>query len=210
MSGRWGVLGLIVLVGCAANPSPPPARGTERAPCRPDRSCADGLICLSDRCVRPAGADCQLVAETLTTLELGNYAEVEERAAREKALRAQCEREHMSKDDGACILTATTKDDLVWCPKPLIVPTQIGGGGGSGGSAVAATPQALTAICEAYVRTMERFARCSKLPPETARQLRQQIPQLRAMYAQYSTPSTDASCKMANDATTQAMVQIGC
>jgi len=152
------------------------------------------------------------VAETLTTLELGNYAAVEERAAREKVLKAQCERENLSKQDGECILTATSKGEVAWCPKPLIVPTRIGEstGAGSAGSAGSGSGPALTGICETYVRTLERFARCSKLPAETSRQLQQSISLLRATYAQYMTPSTIESCKMANDATTQAMLGIGC
>jgi len=169
-------------------------------------------VCLSDRCVKPPGADCVAVAEVLTTIELGNYAEVENRTPRERVLRQECERQNLSKADGECILTAKSKDEVSWCPLPLIVPTRIGVavGGGSGGSGGSGSGPALSGICETYVRTLERFARCSKLPADTARQLQQSIVHLRAMYSQYSTPSTSESCKMANDATTQAMVQIGC
>ncbi len=175
---------LIVLAACGAEPGPQPRR---------------------------AGADCQLVAEAVTTIELGNYVPVQERLAREKAMKSACEALNLSKADGDCILTSKTASELAWCPHPLIMPTQVGGGSGSGaGPAGPGSPQARSAICETYVRTLERFARCSKLPAETARSLRQQIPQLRTMYTQYSTQSTEDSCKMANDATTQAMVQIGC
>jgi len=66
-------------------------------------------------------------------------------------------------------------------------------------------------ICGTYVRTLERFARCSKLPADSATALRQSITQLRAMYAQYgAVESAQQSCQMANDATTKAMLQVGC
>lgn len=205
---------LVLVAGCGGTESGSAERGTERAHCKSDRSCAAGLVCLSDRCVRPAGADCQLVAESLATLELGNYAPREERAARELALRRQCEREHLSKEDGACLVTATSKDEIAWCPKPLIVPTRIGEvGGGSARSGGSASSGPLVGMCETYVRTLERFARCSKLPPESARALRMSIAQLRAMYSQYAATAPDSmvqSCQMANDATTKAMLQVGC
>ncbi len=79
----------------------------------------------------------------------------------------------------------------------------------STGTPPATTP--LPGICGTYVRTLERFARCSKLPPDSANALRQSIVQLRAMYAQYGTnDSAMTSCQMANDATTKAMIQVGC
>lgn len=65
-------------------------------------------------------------------------------------------------------------------------------------------------ICGTYVRTLERFANCSKLPAGSAAALRQSIVQLRAMYTQYGMiDSTQQSCQMANDATTKAMTQVG-
>lgn len=160
---------------------------------------------------RAPGANCQLVAEALTTLELGNYVPSEERTAREKTLKAQCEREHLTKDDGACITTATSKDEVAWCPKPLITPSRIGERGG--GSARSGSNAPLVGICETYLGTLERFARCSKLPADTARSLRQQIAQLRTMYTQYATTAPNTmvrSCQMANDATMKALIQIGC
>jgi hypothetical protein len=148
--------------------------------------------------------DCRLIAESLTTLELGNYAPREERAAREQALRLECERANLTKDDGACITQATSKDDVAWCPKPLITPSRVG---------EVAPTSLLPAVCAAYVRTLERFARCSKLPPDSARALHQQIAQLRAMYTEYAATAPASmlqSCQMANDATTRAMDQTGC
>src|SRR4051794_10101972 len=65
--------------------------GAERADCRPDRSCNPGLLCLSDLCVRPPAADCTAVAESLASLELGNYAPREQRATVVAAKRAACE-----------------------------------------------------------------------------------------------------------------------
>lgn len=92
----------------------------------------------------------------------------------------------------------------------LITPTSFQDDTDLSGSA---SRVALPAACDAYVRTLERFARCSQLTPQTARSLYQQIAQLRAMYTQYATTAPESmlqSCVMANEATTTAMIQLGC
>src|SRR5204863_5892133 len=43
------------------------------------------------------GADCALVAETLTSFQLGNYAELEQRRPKVAAWRAKCEVEELTK-----------------------------------------------------------------------------------------------------------------
>jgi hypothetical protein len=66
-------------------------------------------------------------------------------------------------------------------------------------------------ICEQYVRTLERIARCPKFPPDSAKALRGQIPTLRKMYAQYgSQKQVQDSCQMAIDMTEKAYKPIGC
>lgn len=56
---------------------------------------------------RPPAADCGAVAELLVSLELGNYAAPEERAATLPAKRALCEQQRISADEAACLAKAT-------------------------------------------------------------------------------------------------------
>ena len=99
--------------GCAREPSAAraqPTAGTERGDCRAAaslQSCDPGLICLSNLCVRPPPADCQAVADQLASLELGNYAELEQRAPVVARLKAACEKGMVSKEQGACLEKAT-------------------------------------------------------------------------------------------------------
>jgi hypothetical protein len=74
-------------------------------------------------CGKPpgGGADCPLVAKALSSFELGNYAEPEDRAPREAELEAQCLSAYLNKLDEMCILDAT-KETLAYCDNPLIVP----------------------------------------------------------------------------------------
>src|SRR4051812_45288828 len=73
------------------------ALGKERADCRADKTCDPGLLCLSNLCVRPPPADCQVVADQLASLDLGNYAEPEERAPVVAKYKGQCETLYVSK-----------------------------------------------------------------------------------------------------------------
>ncbi len=79
------------------------ALGKERADCRADKTCDPGLLCLSNLCVRPPPADCQLVADELASLDLGNYAEPEERAPVVAKFKTQCETLYVSKEEGLCL-----------------------------------------------------------------------------------------------------------
>jgi hypothetical protein len=79
------------------------ALGKERADCHPDKTCDPGLLCLSNLCVRPPPADCQLVADELASLDLGNYAEPEERAPVVAKYKGQCETLYVSKEEGVCL-----------------------------------------------------------------------------------------------------------
>ncbi len=136
------LLVLVVGLGCGGTDESGhlPERGTERGRCQPDGACGEGLVCYSDRCVKPPPSA---------------------------------------------------------APPPAVV-------------SVPPTPP-LPGICGTYVRTLERFARCSKLPADSARALQQSIAQLHAMYTEYgAVGSAEQSCQMANDATTKAMHQVGC
>src|SRR5687768_2048177 len=85
------------------------AAGTERGGCRPDRACDPGLQCMSNLCVRPPGADCKAVGEAVTSLDLGNYAEPEDRAPVVAKYQAACEGARISKAEGTCLEGARDK-----------------------------------------------------------------------------------------------------
>lgn len=92
------------VLGCQRDkPSSVGAAGRERGDCRPDHTCEPGLWCLSDLCVRPPPADCDAVAAQLTSLDLGNYAEPEDRAPVVARYVAGCKAAMVSKEEGACI-----------------------------------------------------------------------------------------------------------
>lgn len=113
------VSALMALAACkgAAQPPAGPAPGQERGACRPDRSCDRGLTCLSDLCVRPAGADCAKVGDTLAYLLLDNYAEREVRDALRADVVRQCQEQGLTADEGACLSRARDRAELRACPK---------------------------------------------------------------------------------------------
>ncbi len=125
---RFAFVIVLIALGCARERSRLDV-GKERADCRPARSsgvagpdmeraggrwragpasadaarCDVGLICLSELCVRPAPADCTVVAETLASMDLGNYAEPEQRAPVVAKYRASCEQVRVSKEEATCL-----------------------------------------------------------------------------------------------------------
>ncbi|MCB9561804.1 MAG: hypothetical protein H6708_15480 [Kofleriaceae bacterium] len=109
---------LTALAACKAKDSarPAPAAGTERGACYGNGTCNDGLVCLSELCVRPPGADCAAVATKLASMMLGNYAPRDERDAYLADTRAACEAAHLTKEDGACLLDAPHRNALGRCP----------------------------------------------------------------------------------------------
>lgn len=66
-------------------------------------------ILLLARLVGRMPADCDDVAEQLTSFELGNYAEAEERAPVVDRYRAVCMREGVNRDEGACLDKARSR-----------------------------------------------------------------------------------------------------
>ncbi|MGE0403233.1 MAG: hypothetical protein AB7T06_41385 [Kofleriaceae bacterium] len=165
----------LVVAGCGSSSSSPPPR---------------------------PGADCRLVAQAITSLEMGNYAEPEVREPREREIERMCTSANLTKTDAECLLSSPALDDLAYCPTPLVVKPV---------AQVTLPPVAAGDICEQYVRRLERITRCATFPPDSARALRGQIPQLRQMYAQYgSQKQVQQSCKMALDATDRAYAQLGC
>ena len=93
--------------------------GTERSDCRADKTCDPGLLCLSNLCVRPPPADCQLVADQLASIDLGNYAEPEERAPVVAKYKATCETLYVSKEEGVCLDKARDRWSAAQCATRL-------------------------------------------------------------------------------------------
>jgi hypothetical protein len=160
-----------------------------------------------------ASVDCHLIAQTLTSFELGNYAEPEDRAPRETELAAACDAQELTASDAKCILDAT-KDTLPFCAKPLsvaarhrevlpgaqAVPVQLGGG--------------LPADCYDYLAMMQRYAQCQALPVETRQALGNAVAQLGASWLQLGQqpmpPQVGDACRQGRDALRQGMQSFGC
>jgi len=64
-------------------------------------------------------ADCDDVAEQLTSFALGNYAELEDRAPVADGYRAVCRREGVTRDEGACIAMAKSRYAAARCAPRL-------------------------------------------------------------------------------------------
>lgn len=131
-------VGLVVGIAACSKSEPPtvappsrPAPGTERGDCiaatgvEHDETavgtCAPGLWCLSNLCVRPPPADCQALADQLTSFDLGNYAEPEERAPVVATYKKACVKAMVSKEQGECVAKATDKFSAYQCA-PLMFP----------------------------------------------------------------------------------------
>jgi hypothetical protein len=108
-------------VGCAKNPDKHTtvAAGAERGPCYGNGTCNDGLICLSELCVRPPPADCAKVAQKVGQLTLGNYAPRDQRAQFETQITNECKNAFLTKEQGQCIIDAASVGALAQCEKPL-------------------------------------------------------------------------------------------
>jgi hypothetical protein len=108
--GRFAVVLFVLAMGCSKGGGARGTPGAERGDCRSgDAKCDPGLLCLSNLCVRPPSADCAMVSETLASLDLGNYAEVEERAPVVAKYKATCEKVYVSKEEGECLDKARDK-----------------------------------------------------------------------------------------------------
>jgi hypothetical protein len=113
----------VATTACQGHPNaagaPAVAAGKERGDCRPDKGCDPGLLCLSNLCVRPPPADCQVVADQLASMDLGNYAEAEERAPVVARYKAACDKAYVSKEQGVCLDKAKSKWDAAQCAPEL-------------------------------------------------------------------------------------------
>jgi hypothetical protein len=112
---------LLLLSGCkrkeAEGGSAGAATGTERGACYGNGTCNAGLVCLSDLCVRPPGADCAKVAEKMSYLLLGNYASRDTRAQFLASTQQECEAAMLTKEEGDCLMEAPHRNALGRCTK---------------------------------------------------------------------------------------------
>lgn len=155
----------------------------------------------------PPRSDCPLIAATLTSLEMGNYAEREVRAPREAELTKRCNAAVLSDAEAECLRSATT-DTLRYCPKPLAVahvdmPKQVVDGSG------------LPAACAQYLGMVQRMSTCSKLPPESRKAMSDSMSQAATAWRQLASnpdavKSLDMTCRQATSAIAQSMQSIGC
>jgi hypothetical protein len=125
--GRLALVVMVLAIGCSKGHGTP---GKERGDCRSgDKDkCDPGLLCLSNLCVRPPAADCTAVSETLASLDLGNYAEPEERAPVVATYKAACEKAYVSKEEGECLDKAHDKWTAGQCA-PRMFPEMTAKGG---------------------------------------------------------------------------------
>ena len=205
-SGRCALV-LVLLAGCGRDAPVEPRPGDERAPCNAG-GCGKGLVCLSDRCVRPPGADCALVAESLTSLELGNYAPVEERRPKSSTYRAKCEAQNLTVEEGACVIAAKSVEQLRACPKPVMFPPYKATAPGD-------IIKGLPAECSHYLLALEHYAACSGIPVEARTSVRNAVAEMRKSWSIFSeaTPMPQAvtdACKQGDAAIAQAMVSFRC
>lgn len=118
----------------ASNAPPRAALGKERGDCVAPKqapgepkdefavgTCDPGLLCLSNVCVRPPPANCAAIGEQLASFELGNYAELEDRAPVVEKYKRACHKAMVSKEQGECIEKATDKAGAFQCA-PLMFP----------------------------------------------------------------------------------------
>src|SRR5262249_43248841 len=106
---------LVVLAACKGSGP----LGKERSDCRADATCDPGLVCLSNLCVRPPPAACTAVAELLTSFDLGNYAEPEDRAPVVAKYKARCTAAYVTKEQGQCIDKARDRWAVAECAPAL-------------------------------------------------------------------------------------------
>ena len=186
----------VILLGCQRVPSVSGGTaGHERGDCRPDKSCEPGLICLSNLCVRPPPADCQAVADQLASIDLGNYAEPEDRAPVVAKYKAACDAALVSKEEAQCLDKARDKWSAGRCV-PRMFPELASTSTGDCAAVVAKT-KAVMAKQAAYLNDPKMkawFDRTMAVMQESCEQ--DQWPDLlkQCMLASDSTTATAQNC----------------
>ena len=167
---------------------------------------AFGACGRDQRTPKSPAADCALVAETLTSFELGNYAPLEDRAPKVAAWRARCEDDGLSAAEGQCIVDARTTEQLRMCPQPLMFAPYVAT---KEGDPLPDLPPA----CSAYLLRLETYVRCRGLPPDARSSIAATVAQMRKNWSGLKGPMPQAvsdACVQGNDAIAQAMVSFNC
>ena len=86
--------------------------GSSGGACYGNGTCDEGLVCLSQLCVVPPGADCAAIADHLAGILLGNYAPKEDRSAFAADVTADCTTRKLTKDDGECLMRASGRQAI--------------------------------------------------------------------------------------------------
>jgi hypothetical protein len=94
-------------------------------------ACDPGLECLSNVCVRPPPADCQVIGDQFASFELGNYAEPEQRAPVANKYKAACEKAYVSKEQGGCMAQARDRFAAMQCAPAMFPELSAPAAGGS-------------------------------------------------------------------------------
>jgi hypothetical protein len=197
--------------GTSSGPSRP-ANGKERGDCvapttapgQPDDfavgTCDPGLLCLSNLCVRPPPADCQVIADQLTSFDLGNYAEPEERAPLVDTYKRACHKAMVSKEQGECMEKATDKAAASLCA-PLMFPevnTPKKAATGNGGDC----DQIMTITRQAMTKSVG-----SSQDPQMAKMLDAALGAMRESCEQDGWPVAFKQCILTSGTDTDAMNQ---
>ncbi len=214
MKLAWVAVVSLAVVGCkqadsgTASGPPRPAKGKERGDCiapkaTPEQpvdeyavgTCDPGLLCLSNLCVRPPPADCQAIAEQLTSFDLGNYAEPEERAPVAEKYGKACRKAMVSKEQGECIAKATDRFSAFQCA-PLMFP-DLGKPATGGGSE-----------CEQITTVLKKFVAKSlngAQDPQTTRMVDAMLSAMKDSCDQDGWPPVVKQCILAAGENTDAM-----
>lgn len=150
--------------------------------------------------------DCALVAASLTSLEMGNYADPEKRAPRETELAAKCRDADLTDGQAKCLLDATATT-LAYCEKPIAVahrdvPRDVVADG-------------LPLACRDYLSALQRLAACPKLPAQSRQAIFDASKQASQAWSQViqnqqAFASLQSACASAVSAIGQSMQSIGC
>ena len=157
---------------------------------------------------RAARADCALIAASLTSLEMGNYAEAAKRAPREAELAARCRDAELTDADARCLLDATS-DTLAFCRQPLAVahrdvppPPRVDTDG-------------LPPACRDYMSALQRLAGCPKLPAQSRSAILDAVKQAAPAWRQVgqnaqAVAALQNACQNAVGAIEQSARSVGC
>ena len=150
-------------------------------------------------------ADCTLIAQTLTSLELGNYAEPEQRAPREHELAERCLDAALTDDEASCLLSAS-RETLPYCPRPLAVAHR-------DMPKLSADAAGLPPSCVRYLAYIEQLASCPQIPIDSRKAIRDAADQAATAWRQMNqqgAPYLEDACASGARALAQSVQSNGC